>query len=175
MKEKALKKWDFFSDFSLSSCFGTYLSCFRTSFPVLERPFPVSERHFPVLERPFSVLEHLFPGFLGGDFVPGRPETEEFVLGHLLLPLSRDKGTPGQEFFFVPGQRDNGTSRPLETLVGGPLLYHSVEGAQHTLVNNFQINSLFHQLSQNMTTDFWLDCSSFYKFFHNFFQIQTLN
>ena len=31
-------------------------------------------------------------------------------------------------------------------------------------VNNFQINSLFHQLSQNMTTDFSLDCSSFYKF-----------
>ena len=45
-------------------------------------------------------------------FVPGRPGTEEFVPGHLLLPLSRDKGTPGQEFFFVPGQRDNGTSRP---------------------------------------------------------------
>ena len=46
------------------------------------------------------------------DFVPGRPGTEEFVPGHLLLPLSRDKGTPGQEIFFVPGQRDNGTSRP---------------------------------------------------------------
>ena len=43
------------------------------------------------------------------DFVPGRPGTEEFVPGHLLLPLSRDKGTPGQEFFFCPrtkGQRD---------------------------------------------------------------------
>ena len=26
--------------------------------------------------------------------------------------LSRDKGTPGQETFFVPGQRDNGMSRP---------------------------------------------------------------
>ena len=48
---------------------------------------------------------------------PGRPGTEEFVPGHLLLPLSRDKGTPGQENFFVPGQRDNGTSRPVETLV----------------------------------------------------------
>ena len=23
-----------------------------------------------------------------------------------LLPLSRDNGTPGQDFFFVPGQRD---------------------------------------------------------------------
>ena len=45
-------------------------------------------------------------------FVPGRAGTEEFVPGHLLLPLSRDNGTPGQEFFFVPGQRDNGTSRP---------------------------------------------------------------
>jgi hypothetical protein len=50
-------------------------------------------------------------------FVPGRPGTEEFVPGFLLLPLSRDKGTPGQENFFVPGQRDNGTSRPVETLV----------------------------------------------------------
>ena len=42
----------------------------------------------------------------------GRPGTEGFVPGHLLLPLSRDKGTTGQEKFFVPGQRDNGTSRP---------------------------------------------------------------
>ena len=70
-------------------------------------------------------------------FGPGCPRTEEFVPGqrdtgtriffkfilspdvpgHLLLPLSQDKGTPGQEIFFVPGQRDKGTSRPLETLV----------------------------------------------------------
>ena len=89
--------------------------CFRTSFPVLEHPFPVLERLFPVLERLFPVLERPFPVFLffwEGYFVPGRDGTEEFVPGHLLLPLSRDKGTPGQEFFFVPGQRDNGTSRP---------------------------------------------------------------
>ena len=45
------------------------------------------------------------------NFVPGRPRTECFAPGHLLLPLSRDNGTPGQEFFFVPGQRDNGTSQ----------------------------------------------------------------
>ena len=45
-------------------------------------------------------------------FVPERSRTEEFVPGHLLLPLSRDNGTPGQENVFVPGQRDNGTSRP---------------------------------------------------------------
>ena len=67
-----------------------------------------------------TVLEHHFPVFLffwEAYFVPGRDGTEEFVPGHLLLPLSRDKGTPGQEFFFVPGQRDNGTSRPVETLV----------------------------------------------------------
>ena len=38
-------------------------------------------------------------------------------MGFLLLPLSQDKGTPGQENFFVLGQRDNGTSRPAETLV----------------------------------------------------------
>ena len=91
---------------NILSCFGTSFSCFGTSFSCLERLFPV-------LERPF-------PGFLffwEGYFVPGRDGTEEFVPGHLLLPLSRDKGTPGQEFFFVPGQRDNGTSRPVETLV----------------------------------------------------------
>ncbi len=82
-------------------------SCFRASFPVLERPFPV-------LEHPFL----FFGGFLGeSDFVLGRPGTEEFVPGFLLLPLSRDKGTPGQENFFLPGQRDNRTSRPVETLV----------------------------------------------------------
>ena len=40
----------------------------------------------------------------------------------LLLPLSRDKGTQGQEKFFVPGQRDNGTSRPVETLVDSQLI-----------------------------------------------------
>ena len=36
------------------------------------------------------------------DFVPGRPGTEKFVPGFLLLPLSWDKGTLGQENFFVP-------------------------------------------------------------------------
>ena len=43
------------------------------------------------------------------DFVPGRPGTEEFVPGHLLLPLSRDKGIPGQGKCPCPGtkgQRD---------------------------------------------------------------------
>ena len=50
--------------------------------------------------------------FWESDFVPGRPGTEVFVPGHLLLPLSRDKGTPGQEIFLVPGQRDNRTSSP---------------------------------------------------------------
>ena len=43
---------------------------------------------------------------------PGRLGTEEFVPEHLLLPLSRDKGTPGQENVFVLGLRDNGTFRP---------------------------------------------------------------
>ena len=38
------------------------------------------------------------------------------VSGHLLLPLSRDKGTPGQENLFVPGQRDNGMSLPSLSL-----------------------------------------------------------
>ena len=48
--------------------------------------------------------------------VPGRPGTEQFVPGHLLLPLSRDKGTLGQENFFVPGQTHK-TSRLMETVV----------------------------------------------------------
>ena len=63
----------------------------------------------------FPGFGHHFPVFLffwEAYFVLGRDGTEEFVPGHLLLPLSRDKGTPGQDFFFVPGQRDNGTSRP---------------------------------------------------------------
>ena len=63
--------------------------CFRTIFPVLECPLPV------------------FCFFWESDFVTGRPGTEEFVPG-------RDAG---QGNFYVPGQRDNGTSRPLETLL----------------------------------------------------------
>ena len=58
------------------------------------------------------------------DFVPGRPGTEEFVPGHLLMPLSRDKGTPGQGKCPCPGtkgQRDVPSrfvpGRPVETLV----------------------------------------------------------
>ena len=101
----------FFYDFLFQNIF----SCFGTSSSVLEHTFPVLERLFSVLERLFPVLECHFPVFLffwEGYFVPGRDGTEEFVPGHLLLPLFRDKGTPGQEFFFVPGQRDNGTSRP---------------------------------------------------------------
>ena len=108
-----MKEKEFFSDFSSSSCFGTYFfcfrtsfSCFRTSFPVLERPFPVSERHFPVLERPFSVLERLFPGFWG--VILSRD-----VQGQ--KSLSRDICScpcPGTRNFFCPG-----TSRPLETLI----------------------------------------------------------
>ena len=43
----------------------------------------------------FFYFRTSFPGFLG---------TEEFVPGHLLLPLSRDIGIPGQENFFVPGR-----------------------------------------------------------------------
>ena len=76
-------------------------------------------------------------------FVPGRPGTEEFVPGHLLLPLSRDKGTAGQAKIFCPGTKGHrdreiflsrdkgttgrpvpvcpgmsrGTSRPVETLI----------------------------------------------------------
>jgi hypothetical protein len=36
--------------------------------------------------------------------VPERPGREEIVPGFLLLPLSRDKGTLGQENSIAPGQ-----------------------------------------------------------------------
>ena len=88
--------------------FQNIFSCFGTSFSILEHHFPVFERLFPLQELPFPVFLFFWEGY----FVPGRDGTEEFVPGHLLLPLSRDKGTPGREFFFVPGQRDNGTSHP---------------------------------------------------------------
>ena len=96
------------------SCFGTSFSVLEHPFSVLERLFPILECLFPVLERLFPVLEHPFPVslfFWEGYFVQGRDGTEVFVLGHLLLPLSRDKGTPGQEFFL---SRDKGTAvRPV--------------------------------------------------------------
>ena len=60
------------------------------------------------------------------DFVPGRPGTEVFVPEHLLLPLSRDKGTPGQDFFL---SWDKGTTgRPVPSL-GNPSLHASGAGA----------------------------------------------
>ena len=37
----------------------------------------------------------------------------DFVLGHLLLPLSQDKETARQGNIFIPGHRDNGTSHPF--------------------------------------------------------------
>merc|ERR1739848_250835 len=63
--------------------FQNIFSCFGTSSSVLEHTFPVLKRLFPVLERLFPVLERPFPVFW-------------FFW----------------EGFFVPGQRDNGTSRP---------------------------------------------------------------
>ena len=73
-------------------------------FPVLERLFPVLEGIFPVLERPFSVFWFFWEGY----FVPGRDGTEEFVPGHLLLPLSRDKGTTGQAKNLAKGRDGRG-------------------------------------------------------------------
>ena len=61
-------------------------------------------------------------------------------------------------------------------IVGSKFVYLLViRGSFFLQVNNFQINSLFRQLSQNMITYFSLNCSSFYKFFHKLFQIQNLN
>ena len=71
--------------------FFPMISCFRTSFSCFRTSFSCF--------RPSFFLFFVFLRKV-----------------NLLLPLSRDKGTPGQENFFVPGQRDNGTSRPVETL-----------------------------------------------------------
>ena len=75
--------------------------CFRT-------PFLTLERAFPVFERPFlfsNVLSCARMSFWEIDFVLGRPGTDEFVPGFLLLPLSRDKGAAGQGNIFVPGHK----------------------------------------------------------------------
>ena len=59
----------------------------------------------------FGTSFSCFLFFWEGYFVLGRDGTEEFVPGHLLLPLSRDKGTPGQDFFL---SQDKGTAgRPV--------------------------------------------------------------
>ena len=66
----------------------------------------------------------------------GRPGTEEFVPGHFFLPLSRDNGTPGQDFFLsrdvprdVPslGNTNPNTSRTHEPWFARPMqcLIHS--------------------------------------------------
>ena len=98
-ERNSVKKWDFFLSFLHRS---------------------VLEHTFSVLECPFLVLERLFPSFWGVilSFVQGRPRTEEFVPGHLLLPLSWDKGTPGQKNF-RPGTKGQQEvkAHPLETLL----------------------------------------------------------
>ena len=61
--------------------------CFRTSFSCLSTSFSC-----------FFVP-------LGKWFVPGRPRTEGFVPGHLLLPLSRDKRDTGTRKCVCPGTK----------------------------------------------------------------------
>ena len=51
------------------------------------------------------------PGIFAATLVPDNGNVGQRFL------LSRDKWTAVQGNFFVPGLRDNGTSRPLETLV----------------------------------------------------------
>ena len=57
----------------------------------------------------------------------------------MLLPLSWDKGTLGQEFFFVPGQRDKGTSR-----------------------GNTDLNSLTH-IQKSYAIQWQLNCLAYHK------------
>ena len=88
----------------------------RLSHPVPGRPAGQNHHLFGTI-MPFSELKKKNQKNILWSFCPaGHPGTENLVLGFLLLLLSRDKGTAGQGNFFVPGQRDNGTSRPLETL-----------------------------------------------------------
>ena len=96
---------------SRKGCSKTGNGCSKTEKDVLNQEYDVLKQEiwsFSCFRRSFSCFLCSF----GSDFVPGRPGSEVFLPDHLLLPLSRDKGTPGQEFFFVPGQRDNGTYRP---------------------------------------------------------------
>ena len=117
---------------SLFFCQNSIISCFITSFTVLEHTLPFLDcTYFSFLEHPilFKNVHFLFFGFFWesdfvpgcprteSDFVPGRPRTEEFLPRFLLLPLPRDKGTAGQGYIFFPGQRDNGMTRSLETLL----------------------------------------------------------
>ena len=88
--------------------FFPIISCFGRFFPVIEHPILCLNISFLF----YNVFFLFLVFFWESDFVPGRPGTEEFVPGHLLLPLSWDKGTPVQVNFFVPGKRDNGTSCP---------------------------------------------------------------
>ena len=60
----------------------------------------------------FLIFLNIFFCQSGSGFVPGRCRTKVFVLGFLLLLLSRDKGTPGQWNFFCPrtkGRQDKET------------------------------------------------------------------
>ena len=82
--------------------FFPIISCFGRFFPVIEHPILCLNISFLF----YNVFFLFLVFFWESDFVPGRPGTEEFVPGHLLLPMYRDKGTPGREYFFVPGQKD---------------------------------------------------------------------
>jgi hypothetical protein len=84
---------------------------------VLKQEKDVQKLEKDVLKQEKEVLKQEIWSFFLKNVSAFCPGTEEFVPGFLLLPLSRDKGTTGQENFFVLGQRDNGTSRPVETLV----------------------------------------------------------
>ena len=66
----------------------------------------------------FSVLEHLFPFSFGKVIlsrdVPGQTSLSRDIYS---CPCPGTKGHRDKENVLVPGQRDSGTSRPVETLV----------------------------------------------------------
>ena len=67
------------------------------------------------IEKKLKFFLFLIFGLFWIFFVPGRPVTEEFVPGFLLLLLSRDKGTTGRPVPDCPGtSRGNPSGDPLE-------------------------------------------------------------
>ena len=74
---------------------------------------------FPVLDvfSCFRTSFSCFLFFLGKWFCPGTSLDRGVRPGIFAPALVPGKGTTGQWIIFVPGQRDNGTSRPVETLI----------------------------------------------------------
>ena len=79
--------------------------CSKTRKDVLNQENDVLKQKNDVLKQEYDVLKQEMWSFLKKsliNYVPGRPGTKGFVLGHLLLALSRDKGTMGRPVPWKP-------------------------------------------------------------------------